>query len=148
MPTTAAAGAKPKRTLIGAAAGVLAAVLFGVFLMPLPGGGDPITSAVISSTLGVAALLGDLFHMRLNVRAVVIGSIWTFPGRAMLKLMAPLMWAVVVLYHRVAWLSASMAWVGQHLQSHVPPEAPGCAQSQQPLVTGSCLLLQDRRVEP
>ena len=63
-----AAGARPNRTLKGAGAGVAAAVLFGVFLMPLPGGGDPITSAVISYTLGVAVQLGDLFHRRLSGR--------------------------------------------------------------------------------
>ena len=53
----AAAGARPTRTVKGAAAGVVAAVLFGVFL-PLPSGGNVITGAVISSTLGVAVQIG------------------------------------------------------------------------------------------
>ena len=104
-----APGVRTNRTGRGAAAGVLAAALFGVFLLPLPGGGVPITSAVISATLGVAVQLGDLFHERLSGRAGPIGSTWTFPGRSVLDLMAPLMWSVVVLYHWVAGLSASMA---------------------------------------
>ena len=105
----AAAGARPTRTVKGAAAGVVAAVLFSVFLMPHPVGDDPITSAVISTTLGVTVQLGDLFHGRLSGRAGAIGATWTFPDRAALGLMVPLMWAVVVLYHWAAWLSFSMA---------------------------------------
>ena len=64
---------------------------------------------MISTTLGVAVQLGDLFHRRLSGRAVAIGPAWTFSDRAVLGLMVPLMWAGVVLYHWVAGLSASMA---------------------------------------